>query len=159
MKRPYFSRTQPWPRGADGNRPGQRGAVSMAVLLVLFVFSGLGLAMLHASGLHLKINAFRKSSALLDCASENGLKRGLRDLAGCLEATGLMAAVPGERVEALRENPEEAFPLLLEDGLGAVFPRVLQESFGEMTWESRTACGLGGLGSSLGPGGDFIQRG
>jgi len=145
MKQPYFSRIRPWPGGADGSRPGRRGAVNMAVLLVLFVFSGLGLAMIHASGLHLKINAFRKSSALLDCASENGLKRGLRDLTGCLEATGLMAAVPGERVEALRENPEEAFPLLVEDGLGVVFPRVLRESFGEMTWESRTACGLGGL--------------
>ena len=145
MKQPYSSRTRLWPEGDDGDRLGRRGAVSMAVLLLFFVFSGLGLAMLHASGLHLKINAFRKFSALLDCASENGLKRGLRDLTDRLEAEGLMAAVPAERVDGLRENPEAAFPLLLEDGLGAVFPRLLQESFGEMTWDSRASCGLGGL--------------
>jgi len=78
----------------------------MAVLLLLIIFSGLGLAMLHASGLHLKINGFRKFAALLDCASENGLKRGLRDLTEWLEAAGPMAAVAADRVEGLRTRPE-----------------------------------------------------
>ena len=66
----------------------------MSVLLLLVVFSGLGLAMIHASGIHLKINGFRKFAVLLDCASENGLKRGLRDLTEWLEAAG---AMPGGR--------------------------------------------------------------
>lgn len=145
MKRPYSSRTRPWPDSGEGDRRRERGAVSMAVLMLFFVFSGLGLAMLHASGLHLKINAFHKSSVLLDCASENGLKRGLHDLTDWLEAAGPMAAVPAERVEGLRLSPETEFPLLLEDALGAAFPRVLEESFGGMTWESRATCGLGGL--------------
>jgi hypothetical protein len=114
------------------------------VLLLLVVFSGLGLAMVHAAGLHVKINAARKFSALLDCASENGLKRGLRDIAERLGSAGAPAAVSDERLEEFREDPAAAFPLLLEDALGPVFPRVLEESFGEMTWESRAACGLGG---------------
>ena len=75
MKRPYSSRTRPSP-------VNERGSASVTVLLLFVVFSGLGLAMLHASGVHMKINAFRKVSALLDCASENGLKRGGRGPSG-----------------------------------------------------------------------------
>jgi len=117
----------------------------MTVLLLFVVFSGLGLAMLHASGLYLKINGFRKFTVLLDYASENGLKRGLRDLTEWLESAGPLAAVPAERLEGLRTRPETEFPLLLEDALGAAFPRVLEESFDGMTWESRATCGFGGL--------------
>ncbi len=117
----------------------------MAVLLLFVVFTGLGLAMIHASGVHLKINGFRKFAVLLDCASENGLKRGLHDLTDWLDASGPMARVAPERVEGLRTRPETEFPLLLEDALGAAFPRALEESFGEMTWQSRAECAFGGL--------------
>ena len=122
-----------------------RGLVTVTVLLLMVVFAGLGLAMLHASGVHVKINGFRRFSTLLDCASENGLKRGLVDLSAWLEAEGLLAPVPAERVEALRADPATAFPLLLEEALGAAFPRVLEESFDGMTWESRADCGFGSL--------------
>jgi hypothetical protein len=117
----------------------------MAVLLLFVVFAGLGLVMLHASGVHLKVNGFRKFSALLDCASENGLKRGLCDFTDWLESTGLTAAVPSERLEGLRDRPDTGFALLLEDALGTAFPRTLVESFGGMSWESRAACDLGDL--------------
>jgi hypothetical protein len=145
MKQPYFSRTRPWPQHGERNRRRERGAVSMSVLLLFFVFTGLGLAMLHASGLHLKINAFRRSSVLLDCASENGLKRGLRDLADRLGAAGPAVAIPAGFVDGLRLSPGTEFPRLLEDALGAAFPRALEESYGGMTWESRASCGLGNL--------------
>lgn len=138
--------TCPLSRGSIGeSRHREHGAVSLAVLLLFVVFSGLGLAMIHASGIHLKINGFRKFAVLLDCASENGLKRGLRDLTEWLEASGPLAAVTAERVAGLRESPAAEFPLLLEDVLGAAFPRVVEETFEEMTWESRATCGLGGL--------------
>ncbi len=145
MRQPCSSRTSPWPGCCDRARRRERGAVSMAVLLLFVVFTGLGLAMLHASGIHLKVNGFRKFSALLDCASENGLKRGLRDFTDLLESAGLTAAVPSQHVEGLRDRPDTGFAVLLEDAWGAVFPRTLVESFGGMTWESRAACGLGSL--------------
>ena len=94
----------------------------MTVLLLMVVFTGLGLAMLHASGVHVKINGFRKFSALLDCASENGLKRGLHDLRSWIEAEGLLAAVPAERIEAMRADPRTGFPLLLEERPGVRLP-------------------------------------
>ncbi|MCX6572218.1 MAG: hypothetical protein NT006_12510 [Candidatus Aminicenantes bacterium] len=145
MKRQSSSRISRSPGSGEKGRRGECGAVSLAVLLLFVVFSGLGLAMIHASGVHLNINGFRKFAILLDCASENGLKRGLKDLTERLEAAGPLAAVTAERVEGLRVNPAAEFPLLLEDALGAAFPRVVEETFEEMTWESRATCGLGGL--------------
>jgi hypothetical protein len=111
----------------------------------MVIFTGLGLAMLHASGVHMKINAFRRLSALLDCASENGLKRGLRDFTSWLETTGLTVPVTDEHLDALRADPASGFPPLLEEAWGAVFPRSLEESFDGMTWESRAECGFGSL--------------
>lgn len=126
--------------------PGcERGSVSLVVILLMIVFAGLGLAMLHASGVHMKINAFRKFSILLDCASENGLKRGLVDLSEWLEARGLLAPATPEFVDGMRADPATAFPLLLEEALGGGFPRTLEESFDGMLWESRADCGFRGL--------------
>jgi hypothetical protein len=138
MKRPYFSRTRRWPAE-------RRGSATVTVLLLTVVFMGLGLAILHASGVHMKINAFRRFSALLDCASENGLKRGLRDFTDWLETVGLLAPAPPERIEGMRSSPQTEFPLLVEEALGASFPRVLEESFDGMSWESRAECGFGSL--------------
>jgi hypothetical protein len=117
----------------------------MTVLLLMVVFSGLCLAMLQASGIHLKVNGYRRFSTLLDCASENGLKRGLGDLSSWLEAEALLAPVPGERVEAVRAAPRQEFPRLLDAAFGSAFPRVLEETFDGMTWESRAECGFGSL--------------
>jgi hypothetical protein len=147
MKPRYSSRTPHCARETrtSGRCPHPQGFATVTVLFLMVIFSGLGLAMLHASGVHMKINAFRRFSALLDCASESGLKRGLRDFTSWLEGTGLTAPVTDERVEALRADPDAAFPRLVAEALGPVFPRVLEESFDGMTWRSRTDCGFGGL--------------
>lgn len=117
----------------------------MTVLLLMVIFTGLGLAMLHASGIHLKVNGFRRFSTLLDYASENGVKRGLRDLTSWLETEGLLAPVPEELIEAVRAAPRQEFPGLLEAALGTAFPRVLEETFEGMTWESRADCDFGSV--------------
>ena len=85
MKSSSSPRTPPWPgRFEDGRLPAPEGggAASLVVIFLLFVFSALGLSMIFMSGLHLRINGWRKFSVFLDYASENGLKRGLSDLGG-----------------------------------------------------------------------------
>lgn len=146
MKRPYFSRTWPWPSD-------ERGSVTVTVLLLMAVFTGLGLAMLQASAVHVKINGFRRFSALLDCASENGLKRGLGDLTAWIEAEGLLAPVGEARVEAVRADPRAAFPSLIVEALGSAFPRTLEESFDGMSWTSRAECGFEDLADR----GDYLR--
>jgi hypothetical protein len=156
MKRRSFSRTRPWPGSSghdavprlpspSGSGPRSGGSVTIIVVVLMVVFAGLGLAMLHASGVHVKINGFRRDSVLLDCASENGLKRGLRDLAAWLETECVLAPVTDAAVEAVRSDPRRGFLPLVEEALGAAFPRLVEESFDGLAWESRTECGFGGL--------------
>jgi hypothetical protein len=146
MKRRCSSRTRLW-RGHDpaGRTLRSRGSVTLMVVLLMVVFAGLCLAMLHASGVHVKINGFRRFSGLLDFAAENGLKRGLDDLAAWLEAGRLLAPVSAESVEAVREGPQRGLPLLVEDAWGHAFPRLLEESFDGMSWQARTGYAFGGL--------------
>jgi hypothetical protein len=149
MKRRFSSKTPPWRELQERDPAGppfrSRGSVTLMVILLMVVFAGLGLAMLHASGVHVKINGFRRFSGLLDFAAENGLKRGLGDLASWLESGHLLAPLTPEGVEAMRDDPQRAFPLLLENAWGSALPRLLQESFDGMSWQTRTACAFGGL--------------
>jgi hypothetical protein len=136
MKHGSFSRTRPWPASDP------RGAVTLSVILLFFVFAGIGLAMLHASGLHVKINTHRKFSTMLDYASENGLKRGFRDFASWLSAAGPLIPVPEEHIDGLRADASSELIRLLEEALNAAFPRILSESVDGMSWESRADCRL-----------------
>jgi hypothetical protein len=149
MKRRCSSRTRPWleRRGHElaRRRFRPRGSITLMVILLMVIFAGLGLAALQASGVHVKINGFRRFSGLLDLAAENGLKRGLDDLAAWLEAGRLLAPVAAENVEALRDDPRRAFPRLVEDAWGHAFPRLLEESFDGMFWQARTEIAFLGL--------------
>jgi hypothetical protein len=137
-----FPRTRPWP--AAGKRPRRRakGAVSLVVLFLLFVFSGLGLSMICFSQAYLRMNGHRKFSTLMDYASENGIKRALRDLGEWLESSGPVVPVPTGRLEDFRADPPAVFPALLEETLGGGFPRLLSESADGMNWECFSTCGL-----------------
>jgi hypothetical protein len=141
MKRRSFSRTRLWPATSERGRAAV-GSATMTVLLLCVVFTGLGLAMLEASAVHLKINGARRFAGLLDTASENGLKRGFADLAAWLGAEARLAPVAEDRVEAVRAAQARAFPALLESALGAAFPRLLEESSDGLNWTSRTGCDL-----------------
>jgi len=138
----FFPRTSPWQEGAERTPSGNAGAISLMVLFLLFVFSGLALGMISMSQLHLRINGWRKFSTLLDCASENGIKRGLEDLEDWLRSSGPVIPVSSVRVDDFRANPRAEFPLLLEDALGGGFPRVFRETADGLNWESLSACGL-----------------
>jgi hypothetical protein len=112
------------------------------VVFLLFIFSGLGMTMILLSQSYLKMNAYRKFSVFLDYASENGIKRGLRDLAAWVESAGPVVPIAAGRLEDLRGNPRAVFPLLLEEALGAGFPRLLKESSDGASWESLSTCGF-----------------
>lgn len=116
----------------------------MTVLLLMVIFTGLGLAVLQASAVHLKINGVRRFSGLLDFASEDGLKRGFADLVAWLESEAVLSPVTEGQIEAVRASPAAAFPGLVDAALGTPFPRVFEESYEGMTWTSRAECGAPG---------------
>jgi hypothetical protein len=142
MSYAFSQRTPPWPEGAERTPRGDAGAISLVVLFLLVVFSGLGLGMITLSQVHIKVNAWRKFSLFLDCASENGLKRGLRDLGDWLQSNGPAMPISSNLFEDFRGSPGAVFPLLLEEALGAGFPRLLRETSDGLNWETLSTCGL-----------------
>ncbi len=143
MKSSSSRRIPPWP--GPGERPHsspERGAVSLVVVFLLFVFSGLGLSMIYLSQVYLKLNAYRKFSFFLDYASENGIKRGLADVREWLQSRARLASATAADIAAMRASPKTAFPILVENALGGGFPRSLQESDEGLSWESLSTCGF-----------------
>jgi hypothetical protein len=153
MSSVFSPKTPPWPEGSERAREREGGNVTLMVFFLLFIFAGIGLGMVCFSQAHLKLNASRKFSLFLDYASENGLKRGLADLGDWLQAAGPAVPFDEGRLEDFRDDPAAAFPRLLEEALGAGFPRVLSESDDGLSWECLTTCGL----RSFEDRGDFVR--
>ncbi len=121
-------------------RRGERGAVSLVVVLLFFIFAGLGLSMIFLSQVHLKLNAWRKWSTALDAAAENGIKRSFEDLLGDLGPGLSPVPLAAETIEELRADPETAVPRLLRESLGLPFPRTIEETWERMRWRSVADC-------------------
>jgi hypothetical protein len=139
-------RIRPWRATADGPGAGRRrGAISLVVLFLLFVFSGLGLSLIYLSQVYMKMNAHRKFALLADYASENGLKRGLEDLEDWIQAADPAVPLSEAMLEDFRENPGTGFAPLIADALPPGFPRHLIESGDGMSWESLATCGFRSL--------------
>ncbi len=136
----FSPRTRPWPDGAEPAGRGRRGTAGLAVVLLLAVFSGLGLGTIWLSQLYIKMNAHRKFSRLAAYASENGLKRGLEDLESWIQAAGPLSPISDTRLGDFRDDPKSGFAALLEEGLHAGFPRRISESDGSMGWETLATC-------------------
>ena len=122
MSSAFSPRTRSSPERAEGRTAVARGSVSLVVLFLFFIFSGLGLSMIYLSQVHIRMNAFRKSSLFLDYASENGLKRGLEDLAGGLGADGGAGPLSESALERFREDPAAVFPPPARGGAGSGLP-------------------------------------
>jgi hypothetical protein len=132
----------PWRAEDERGRVGEKGAVGPVVIFLLFVFSGLGLSMILFSQAYLRMNGHRKFSTLMDYASENGIKRALRDIGEWLESSGSVVSIPAGRLEDFREDPPAVFAALLEEALGGGFPRLLKESENGMSWDCLSTCGF-----------------
>ena len=140
-----FPRTQPWAAAGERARGREKGAVGPVVIFLLFVFSGLGLSMILFSQAYLRMNGHRKFSTLMDYASENGIKRALRDIGEWLESSGSVVPIPAGRLEDFRQDPPAVFAALLEETLSGGFPRLLKESENGMSWECFSTCGFRGI--------------
>ena len=133
-------RTPASPPSADGAPGGRKGSISVTVTLMFLVFTVLGTGMLLLTQVHLKAGAGRKNSALLDYASENGIKRALEDIDAALASRAtLIEATPG-RMSELRSDALLGGTKIVEELFGWPLPRLIRETWEDMSWESVTAC-------------------
>ncbi len=117
--------------------PGEKGTVSLAVIFLFFIFSGLGLSMIALSQVHLKLTAWRKFSSVIAYASENGVKKGFRDLVEWARSRPPSTPLSEGQMEALRADPGGVLALVLDQELGAGFPRIVEDGWENMRWRSR----------------------
>jgi len=108
----------------------------MIAVVISVAFSIMGLGMLFLSQIHLKASAARERSMILDYASENGIKRGLQELAEALDTADRLIEISDERLEEIRFEANAGGTGTLEDQLGWAFPRFVRETRGGISWES-----------------------
>ena len=133
-------RTPAFPLSADGAPGGRKGSISVTVTLMFLVFTVLGMGMLLLSQVHLKAGAARKNSALLDYAVENGIKRALEDIDGALASRATLIEVTPGRMSELRSDALLGGIKIVEELFGWPLPRLIRETWENMSWESVTAC-------------------
>jgi hypothetical protein len=140
MSSAFSQRTPAFPLSVDGARGGRKGSISVTVTLMFLVFTVLGLGMLLLSQVHLKAGASRKNSALLDYAAENGIKRALEDIDSALASRATLIEVSPGRMSELRSDALLGGTKIVEELFDWPLPRLIRETWEDMSWESVTAC-------------------
>ena len=148
-----FPRTPDCPRADDVPGRGRKGSVTMAVTLLFFAFSVLGMSMLLLSQVHLKAGAWRKLSMILDYASENGVKRGLEALGERIHSGDTLVGISPALAEDYREDAFRGGQRIAADFFGWEFPREDRETWEGMSWSSSAACS----GAQVDDRGEFIS--
>ena len=120
-----------------------RGTVLMVTIFMFLAFTILAFSMIFLSQVYLRLGGFRKNSALLEYAAENGVKGGFRHLIETLTAAPPMPIViTEEEFGRLRGTAQLSQPDILEAALGIQLPVQVREENGPMTWQSQTGCEL-----------------
>jgi hypothetical protein len=119
-------------------RKNESGSLTLLAIFVYFLFSSIGLGLIFVAQLHLRISAYRKSSALLSYAAENGIKQEFALLAGKVAAAGGPAACSDERYAGLRAEIEAGSTAIIADVLGEAPPFAVADGAGDQTWSAGT---------------------
>jgi len=113
-----------------------RGTVLMVTIFMFLAFTILAFSMIFLSQVYLRLGGFRKNSALLEYAAENGVKGGFRHLIETLTAAPPMPIViTEEEFGRLRGTAQLSQPDILEAALGIQLPVQVREENGPMTWQ------------------------
>ncbi|MFQ6109092.1 MAG: hypothetical protein ACE5L7_06020 [Candidatus Aminicenantales bacterium] len=133
MKSTSFPKTWHWQC-----RDRKKGTISPIAIFTFLVFSILGLGMLYLSQLHLKFSAYKKNSTLLDCASENGIKKGFAQLISLLSEASSPIVISPEELSELREDAAQDGKKLIEKTLGTRLPLQDSGSWDDLYWTSHS---------------------
>jgi len=141
--------------GSAGLRPepGRRGFSSLFAIFVFVVFSALGLSLILVTQVYQKSLGYRRLSGSLAYAAENGVKLGLAEVLGRLEALPAHRPLAPGLLDIYKEDVAGAGGLVLADALGLRFPYLALEEWRDFVWQTSVA---GALASSVDEG-DWIQ--
>ena len=127
--------------GSAGLRPETRrpGFTSLFAVFVFFIFSALGLSLILLTQVYQKSLGYRRLAGSLAYAAENGVKLGLAEVLGRLEALPAYRPLAPELVDIYKEDVAGAGGLVLTDALGLRFPHIALEEWRDFVWQTRVA--------------------
>ena len=125
-----------------GREARRNGFSSLFTVFVFIVFSALGLSLILVTQVYQKSLGYRRLSGSLAYAAENGVKLGLAEVLGRLEALPSFRPVAPELYNNYKEDAAGAGGLVLADALGLRFPYLAVEEWRDFVWQTSVAGAL-----------------
>lgn len=152
MKCAFSQKTQLWrPSGKFGEK-SRKGAFTLLAAFLSIVFAAMGMGMLSVSQIYLKISGYKVNAAVLDIASENGIKQGFKALLRSLTSLPNPDLLSETEMETLRLDTLSSGTALI-DRLSGSSPSFFSSSWEKMSWESSTTVTL----DSVAPKDDYFR--
>jgi hypothetical protein len=144
MSFPYIQKTLRWRNLASPPSQRARGFATLLAIFLYFLFTALGLGLLHLSRIYFRLGIHKKNTALLTLTTENGIKAGY-DFLSMKVAGRAPLIINEEHFAELQQNAASGGDDALREALAAVFPIHLEESDGKQTWASSVSFSLRGF--------------
>ncbi len=126
---------------AASRAPCRAGSATLAVVLLFFLFSGLGLGLVLLADGFQRMSRSRRDALRLECAAENGVKQGLARLAPA-PALGSAATIEDNHLMALGEDAAAGGIRAAEEAMNIFFPLLETGSESGLSWSATAGCGL-----------------
>ncbi len=138
MKPLFFLKTQPLLCLRQSKIKKEHGAVSLISAFMIFIFTTLGLTTLLLTQVNLKLTHYRKNSAVLDYASENGIKQGFSVLWGYISQAQDPVILSEQEFSALNQPVSVSENELIERLLSIKIPFTVENKWEHMKWTCET---------------------
>jgi len=107
-------------------------------VFLFFIFATIGMGTLFLTQVYLKLGSFKKNSALLRYASENGIKQGFDQTYQFLSMKSSPFVLSEEEYSELRGDVKNKGEKLIEKLVGSSLPLRTGETWEKMAWDSET---------------------
>jgi hypothetical protein len=134
----YSPKTRHSPTPVSRKKRRNKGATSVVSVFLFIIFSTLGLSMLYFTGIYLRISAYKKNAALLDYASENGVKHGFHHLLGLLTQSYFPGLLSQGELEKLWIDSLNQGSGTVQKLIGQTLPLQTDQDWENLRWKSTT---------------------
>jgi hypothetical protein len=122
--------------------------MTLITVFVYFLFTALGLGLIHISQIYLKLSAHKKNMAVLAVSAENGIKQGFGYLAELVSEKAQPVVCAEEYYFWLREDTQAGNRRIAEEALGINLPLVVEGAAGDQIWRSSSDFSLNALSAN-----------
>lgn len=134
----FFQKILPWRFRSKTKKKTRKGSTTLFSVFLFFVFSTLGLSMLYLTQIYIKLNSYKKTSTLLDYASENGIKQGFHQLVSILSKAPALSLLSPEETDQLRIDTLNGGKKLIHKLMESDTPLSNSDAWNTLIWKGST---------------------